>query len=108
MGDAIYAGLSLGALGIAVVGSLRHHDHWVEFMGLLLTLFVAVGAVQIAVDAWALAARGRTTTCTVLRVDEQFETSTTPSGVTRTTHYYINHLSCVTPQVRVVTGESSR
>jgi hypothetical protein len=105
-GDALSAGLWMCAFGIAGF-SLFRFPGFVGFGISFLALGGALILVQLAVTAWAFDERGRTTTCTVLRVDERVQTSTDSQGVTNQTYYYDHRLRCTAVEVDTLTTTGS-
>jgi hypothetical protein len=91
------------AASVVLFGSARHFGHWVELIGSFAALGVALFAIQTAVDNAALAHRGHTTSCVIVRVTERQETSTDANGDSQTTTYYDNTVTCAARQIRRVT-----
>jgi hypothetical protein len=90
------------AASVILFGSARHFGHWVELAGSFAALGVALFAIQYAVDDAALAHRGHTTRCVIVRVTEREQTSTDANGDSQTTTYYDNTVRCAARQVRSV------
>lgn len=104
-GTALLFVMMMAGYALLVFTQLRYENVLV-FFGAFLLLVIGASMVAGAVSDQALHERGRTTACTVQKVDRREVTSTDSDGNTTTDVYYDHDLACAEPRVRTVTTGS--
>jgi hypothetical protein len=103
VGSAVQLVLWGWALSIVLFGSFRHVQRFAVVAVSFIALFVALIAMQQAVEDSAFLQRGQLTTCVIASVDKRVSTHTDSEGNVDTTTYYVHKLSCAAPQVHSMT-----
>src|SRR4051812_32104322 len=104
-GTALLFVMMMAGYALMVFTQLRYENILV-FFGAFLLLFIGVAFIADAVSDQALQERGRTTACTVQKVDRREVTTTDSDGHTTTDVYYDHELACAEPRVRKMTTGS--
>ncbi|WP_141577044.1 hypothetical protein [Actinomadura sp. WMMA1423] len=104
-GTALLFVMMMAGYALLVFTQLRYENVLV-FFGAFFLLVIGASMVAGAVSAQALHKRGRTTVCTVQKVDRREVTSTDGNGNTTTNVYYKHDLACAEPRVRTMTTGS--
>ncbi|MEV0664199.1 hypothetical protein ACIBI3_14945 [Actinomadura luteofluorescens] len=104
-GSALLFVMMMAGYALLVFTQLRYENVLV-FFGAFLLLVIGASMVAGAVSDQALHERGRTTACTVQKVDRREVTSTDGDGNTTTDVYYDHDLACAEPRVRTMTTRS--
>ncbi|WP_433478437.1 hypothetical protein ACQPZP_16200 [Spirillospora sp. CA-142024] len=104
-GTALLFVMMMAGYAVMVFTQLRYENILV-FFGAFFLLFLGVTFIANAVSDQALHERGRTTACTVKKVDRREVTSTDSEGHTTTDVYYDHELACAEPRVREMTTGS--
>jgi hypothetical protein len=97
--------MMMAGYALVVFTQLRYENILV-FFGASALLFFGVAITGHAVSQQAMHKRGRTTACTVKKVDRRVVTSTDSEGHTTTDVYYDHTLACAEPRVRMMTTGS--
>jgi hypothetical protein len=104
-GSAIQLVLWAWAGSIAVFGSFRHVQRFAVVAVSFIALFVALVAMEQAVEDSVFLHRGQLTTCAIVRVDKRVSTPPDSDDHVETTTSYVHELSCAAAQVhRMTTG----
>lgn len=104
-GTALLFAVMMAGYALLVFTQLRYENVLV-FFGAFFLLVIGASMVAGAVSDQALHERGRTTACTVQKVDRREVTSTDADGNTTTDVYYDHDLACAEPRVRAMTTGS--
>jgi hypothetical protein len=104
-GTALLFVMMMAGYALLVFTQLRYENVLV-FFGAFLLLVIGASMLAHAVSDQALHERGRTTACTVQKVDRREVTSTDSDGNTTTDVYYDHDLACAEPRVRTMTTGS--
>ncbi|GGP90029.1 hypothetical protein BKA00_000732 [Actinomadura coerulea] len=104
-GTALLFVMMMAGYALLVFTQLRYANLLV-FFGAFFLLVIGASMVAGAVSDQALRERGRTTACTVQKVDRREVTSTDSDGNTTTHVYYDHDLACAEPRVRTMTTGS--
>ncbi|MES9606802.1 hypothetical protein AB0C69_06815 [Actinomadura sp. NPDC048032] len=104
-GTALFFVMMMAGYALLVFTQLRYENVLV-FFGAFFLLGIGASVVAGAVSDQALHERGRTTACTVQKVDRREVTSTDSNGNTTTDVYYDHDLACAEPRVRTMTTGS--
>jgi hypothetical protein len=104
-GKALLFVMMMAGYALLVFTQLRYENILV-FFGAFFLLAIGATLVANAVSDQAMRERGRTTACTVQKVERREVTSTDSNGNTTTDVYYDHDLACAEPRVRTMTTGS--
>lgn len=104
-GSALLFVMMMAGYALLVFTQLRYENVLV-FFGAFFLLTIGASMVAGAVSDQAMRERGRTTACTVQKVDRREVTSTDGDGNRTTDVFYDHDLACAEPRVRTMTTGS--